>query len=236
MTSLNDDILSLFQNSVSADFQSDGTGSNTLLYPRGGFMAKKIIVLLAEGFEEVETITPIDYLRRAGIEVTVAAVGQETPLVKGAHDIQVAADTTLSALAAQKKLDAAAWDGVVVPGGLPGADNLAASAETGAFLKNMAGAGKLVSAICASPVRVLAPLGVLAGKKFTCYPGQEKFLDVNASSPGAELTPDRVVVDGNIITSRSAGTAGEFARAIVAELVGEAEAGKLAEKLLLPAP
>ncbi|MCL2374027.1 MAG: DJ-1/PfpI family protein [Treponema sp.] len=198
-------------------------------------MAKKVIVLLAEGFEEVEAITPIDYLRRAGIEVTVAAVGRENLLVKGSHGIQAAADAALRALAAEKKLVPEAWDAAVVPGGLPGADNLAACAETGAFLAAMNNAGKLVCSICASPVRVLAPLGLLAGKNFTCYPGQENFLDVNAFSPGAELRHDRVVIDGNIITSQGAGTAGEFALAIVAELAGKADAQKLAENLLLTA-
>jgi len=196
-------------------------------------MSKKALVLLAEGFEEVEALTPVDYLRRAGIEVTVAAAGTmcrgENLLVEGSHGIKAAADTTLEGMAAENKLGSADWDAVVVPGGLPGADNLAASAETGAFLKDMAGAGKLVCAICASPARVLAPLGLLAGKKFTCYPGEEE----KVSADSAEWKQDRVVVDGNIITSRGAGTAGEFACAIVAELVSEAEAKKLAERLLL---
>jgi len=201
-------------------------------------MSKKVVVLLADGFEEVEALTPIDYLRRVGIEVTSAAVGSfsrgSSPLfVRGSHDIQVAVDTSLETLAAEKKLDPSAWDGVVIPGGLPGADNLAASAETGAFLKSMAGAGKLVCAICASPARVLAPLGLLAGKKFTCYPGEEAKVLSGSASPGAEWKQDRVVVDGNIITSRGPGTAGEFACAIVAKLVSPADAEKLAERLLL---
>ncbi|MCL2232785.1 MAG: DJ-1/PfpI family protein [Treponema sp.] len=197
--------------------------------------AKKVLVLLAEGFEEVEAVTPVDYLRRAGIQVTAAAVGKtrgEGLLVKGSHDIQIAADTTLESLAAEGKLDAAFWDGVVVPGGLPGADNLAASKETGAFLKAMAAAGKLVCAICASPARVLAPLGLLAGKKFTCYPGEEAKV-LAADSPGAQWKEDRVVVDGAVITSRGAGTAGEFSCAIVAALVSEDAAEKLRGRLLL---
>jgi len=198
-------------------------------------MPKKVVVLLAEGFEEVEAITPIDYLRRAGIEVTVAAVGTkgESLLVKGSHDILVAADAALDSLAEAQKLDPAFWDAVVVPGGLPGADNLAASAEVAVFLKVMARAEKLVCAICASPARVLAPLGLLAGKKFSCYPGQEAVIPGGPAVAGAELTQDRVVVDGNIITSQGAGTAGEFACAIVAELTSEDDAKKLAEKLLL---
>ena len=88
----------------------------------------------------------------------------------------------------------------------------------------------MVAAICAAPARVLAPLGLLAGKKVTCYPGEEK----NASpSSGAEWKEDRVVIDGNLVTSRGAGTAGEFAAAIIGELIGAEEAKKLADKVLL---
>jgi 4-methyl-5(b-hydroxyethyl)-thiazole monophosphate biosynthesis len=89
-------------------------------------MAKKVIVLLAEGFEEVEAVTPIDYLRRAGVEVTVAAIGTSLA-VKGARGITVNADTSLQELARQNQTTAASWDAVVVPGGMPGSTNLAAS-------------------------------------------------------------------------------------------------------------
>ena len=202
-------------------------------------MPKKVIILLADGFEEVDAITPIDFLRRVGIEVTIAAVGAKAQeecclAVKGAHSIQVAVDVALETLLEQKKLDPSAWDGVVVPGGLPGADNLAASGETGAFLKAMAGAGKWVFAICAAPARVLSPLGLLAGKKFTCYPGEEKkVLATGSASAGAEWKQDRVVVDGNFITSRGPGTAGEFACAIITKLASEEESKKLAQGTLL---
>ena len=201
-------------------------------------MSKKAIVLLAEGFEEVEAVTPIDYLRRAGIEVTTAAIGPEASgknlTVKGSRGIQIIADTALESLLEEGKLVPDCWDAVVVPGGLPGADNLAASKETGTFLKAMAGAGKLVSAICASPAWVLSPLGLLTGKKFTCYPGaEEKALTPGSAGAGAEWKQDRVVVDGNIITSRGPGTAGEFACAIIGVLVNEAEAKSVAEKTLL---
>ena len=200
-------------------------------------MAKKVIVLLAEGFEEVEAVTPIDYLRRAGIEVTMAAVGANTrggnPVVAGSHGIQVAADITLENLSREGKLDPSGWDGVLVPGGLPGADNLAASRETGVFLKAMTAAGKWVCAICAAPARVLFPLGILAGKKFTCFPGEEGKVFASGAA-GADWKEDRVVVDGALITSRGAGTAGEFACAIIAKLVSETEAKKLAERVLLP--
>jgi 4-methyl-5(b-hydroxyethyl)-thiazole monophosphate biosynthesis len=198
-------------------------------------MAKKALVLLADGFEEVEAITPVDYLRRAGIEVTLAAIGR-SQTVMGSHSIPVAADTTLAELAerAQKKLnDASVYDAVVVPGGGTGAANLAASRETGAILKEMAASGKWVCAICASPAVVFAPLGILAGKKFTCYPGLEKEVRAESAAAGARWSEDRVVIDGNIITSRSAGTAGEFSAAIISKLVSEEAAGDLKAKVLL---
>ena len=190
------------------------------------FMTKKVIVLLAEGFEEVEAVTPIDYLRRAEIEITIAAVG-ETTAVKGAHGLKVCADVTLNSLLKEGKLSASAWSGVITPGGRPGSDNLAASGEVGEFLKEMHKAGKWLFAICSAPARVLAPLGLLKGKKFTCYPGEE------AKVTDAEWSKDRVVIDGNLITSRGAGTAGEFACAIIDKLIGAGEGGKIAEHVVL---
>jgi 4-methyl-5(b-hydroxyethyl)-thiazole monophosphate biosynthesis len=185
-------------------------------------MVKKAIVLLAEGFEEVETTTPITYLRRAGVEVTIAAIGNNLT-VKGARSVQINADTTLTELAPK----ASDWDAVIVPGGLKGAENLAASRETAALLKEMAAAGKLVCVICASPAIVLAPLELLKGKKFTCYPGmEEKVKDGHWSE-------ERVVIDGNIITSRAAGTAGEFAIAIIRQLLGGDSARKIADSVLV---
>ena len=199
-------------------------------------MPKKAIVLLAGGFEEVEAVTPIDYLRRAGIEVTTASVGngEGNLVVKGARGIPVVADAALEELAESGKLCPSEWDAVVVPGGLGGADNLASSTITGRFLKEMAKADRWICAICAAPARVLSPLGILAGKNFTCYPGEEeKVLAGGAASAGAKWSDERVVLDGNIITSRGAGTAAEFACAIIAKLVDEDEKIKLAEKVLL---
>jgi len=194
-------------------------------------MPKKVLVLLADGFEEVEAVTPIDYLRRSEIEVTTAAIGKSLT-VKGSHGIQIMADALLDSLLAEGKLLPSVWDGVVVPGGLPGSDNLAASRETGAFLTDMAAQGKLICAICAAPARVLSPLGLLKGKKFTCFPGEEeKVTAPSSASYGAQWKEDRVVVDGSFITSRGAGTAGEFACAIVDKLTGEGD--KLAKRVLL---
>jgi len=187
-------------------------------------MAKNAIVLLAEGFEEVEAVTPIDYLRRAGITVTIAAVGGNLS-VKGARGITVNADALLRDII--KQGGTAAFDVVVIPGGMPGATNIAASKEAGALITEMASAGKLICAICAAPAVVLAPLGLLSGKKFTCYPGMEEKVQ------GGKWTDERVAIDGSIITSRGAGTAGEFAIAIIERLLSQAEGDKIARAVLL---
>ncbi|MDR2029369.1 MAG: DJ-1/PfpI family protein [Treponema sp.] len=189
-------------------------------------MAKKVIVFLADGFEEVEAITPIDYLRRAGLEVLTVSIGGGTD-VKGARGVTVRADTSLAELKSQGQAGAASWDGVLLPGGMPGASNIAASGDAGALLKDMAAAGKLVCAICASPAVVLAPLGLLRDRRFTCFPGMEERVS------GAKWSEERVVIDGNIITSRAAGTAAAWAAAIIGKLVNEGEAKKLAEAVLL---
>ncbi|MDR0502783.1 MAG: DJ-1/PfpI family protein [Treponema sp.] len=186
-------------------------------------MTKKALVLLADGFEEVEAVTPIDYLRRAGVEVTTASVSADLIVTGRWGGIRITADTVLREIAGS----AGEWDAVILPGGIPGAENLAASKETVALLKEMATAGKLICAICASPAVVLFPLGLLDGKKFTCYPGMEEKLT------DALWLPDRVVADGNIITSQGAGTAGEFAIAIIEKLVDEAAVCKIAEAILL---
>ena len=193
-------------------------------------MPKNVLVLFAEGFEEVEAITPVDYLRRAGIDVTTAAIGKDL-VVRGSHGIRITADTCLASLLEGGTLTPASWDGVIVPGGLPGADNLAASKETGIFLKEMSASDKWVCAICASPARVLSPLGLLAGKQFTCFPGEEERI---SPSGMAGWKQDRVVIDGRLITSRGAGTAGEFACAIVESFLGKGEGKKIADKVLLP--
>ncbi|MFP3040623.1 DJ-1/PfpI family protein [Treponema primitia] len=186
-------------------------------------MVKKALVFLADGFEDVEAITPIDYLRRAGVELTTVSIGSELS-VQSARGVTVNADTTLEKLG---RANAADWDAVVVPGGGLGAENLAASKAVGSFIKAMAEAGKFVCAICAAPAVVLAPLGLLKDREFTCYPGMEEKVS------GATWKADRVVIDGKLITSRGAGTAGEFAVAIIEKLVSPAEAEKIAKSVLL---
>jgi 4-methyl-5(b-hydroxyethyl)-thiazole monophosphate biosynthesis len=182
-------------------------------------MSKKVVVLLANGFEEVEAVTPIDYLRRAGAEVTVAGVGGS--VITSSRGLSVRADVGVS------ELEDVPWDAVVVPGGMPGASNIAADAACVELIKNQVAAERLLAAICAAPAVVLAPLGLLAGRRFTCYPGRER--DVS----GARWSDARVVSDDHVITSRGAGTAGEWSVEIIAELFGEGEAKKISDAVLL---
>jgi 4-methyl-5(b-hydroxyethyl)-thiazole monophosphate biosynthesis len=190
-----------------------------------------VLLLLAEGFEEVESITPITFLRRAGIEVTTVSISGNL-IVKGARGVQITADTTLAEITGLPKSTGNDWDAVIIPGGLHGATNLAACEKTGVLLKEMNAAGKLICAICASPAVVLTPLGILSGKKFTCYPGFQDKIEKDTLNNGLWLE-DRVVIDGNIITSSAAGTAGEFSIAIIKKLLGEEAAKKTAESVLL---
>jgi len=195
-------------------------------------MNYKVLVLMADGFEDVEAVTPIDYLSRAGSEVITASVKNSREQCDGENlivtskwgGIKLIADTTLTELVKQGKYD---FDAVIIPGGIPGALNLAASEEANELIKEMAAAGKLICAICASPAVVLAPLGLISGRNYTCYPGfEEKVKD-------GKWSAERVVVDGNIITSRGAGTAGLFSIAIINKLFGESTGKRIANTLLL---
>jgi len=181
-------------------------------------MAKRAIVILAEGFEEIEAVTPIDIMRRAGIEVTVAGLaGYE---VKASRSVKIICDKKLSEAGDD-------FDACVFPGGLPGAENLAASKEVSALIEKMNHAQKIIAAICASPAVVLAPSGILDGKVATCYPGTEDNL-----KDKADYRQDNVVIDGNIITSRGPATALLFSLAIVEQLVGKEVAEKVSKATL----
>lgn len=174
-------------------------------------------VLFADGFEEIEAITQVDILRRAGIEVYTAGVtGKE---VVGGHEIRI--DTDLTADELPSDLDV-----LVIPGGSRGAENIAASPEAMGLVRRQLQSGKLVAAICAAPAVVLGDL--IGERRFTCYPGFEDRVKVGT------FTTDRVVKDGNLITSRAPGTAAEFALAIVREIVGEKAATDLAAKTIQP--
>lgn len=180
---------------------------------------KTACILLAEGFEEVEALTPADYLRRAGIEVTL--VGIASKIVRGSHGITVQADAGSEALQRE-------YDAVVLPGGMPGARNLAESAAVRACIERHHRDGKLIAAICAAPAVVLhGACDLLKGKKFTGYPGSED------SVRGAIFVSERVVIDGALITSRGPGTAGEFSIAIIAALENQQKAEEVAKHALL---
>jgi 4-methyl-5(b-hydroxyethyl)-thiazole monophosphate biosynthesis len=198
-------------------------------------MGKKALVFLADGFEEVEAVTPIDYLRRSGVEVVIAAIGVSLS-VTGSHGITITADTTIGALIESQTLNSAGWDCVFVPGGMPGASNLAACVPAGKFYQEMAKAGKITAAICASPTVFLAPLGLLEGKRFTCYPEMEKGPKggaINSGAGGGNWLEERVVIDGGLITSRAVGTAAEFALALVERMAGSDAAKNLKAATLL---
>lgn len=177
----------------------------------------KIALLLAEGFEEVEAVTPADFLDRAGVEVLITGITGKR--IKGAHGITISAEYTLSELPGD-------IDGVVIPGGMPGSENVAASDPAIDLIKRLNREGKLVAAICAAPAVVLEKAGVLEGKQATCYPGFEKRFTKTAFSN------ERVVVDGNIVTSRAPGTAAEFALTLVGILAGKEEVEKIYQATL----
>ncbi|MEX0734816.1 MAG: DJ-1 family glyoxalase III [Steroidobacteraceae bacterium] len=168
---------------------------------------KRVLVPLAEGFEELETVTIVDILRRAGVEVVVASLAGSP--VTGAHGIRLSADTPLGALAEQE------FDMIALPGGMPGAEHLKKDARIAEIVRRLHGKGRPVAAICAAPM-VLAAAGVLDGRRATSYPGFLK------DAERTTVVADAVVVDGGVITSRGPGTALDFALTLVEELVGPA--------------
>jgi protein deglycase len=182
---------------------------------------KKVCVLLAKGCEEVEAITPIDYLSRAGAEVITAGIGGAQ--IQGAHGIIITAQTELSHIQSDD------FDCIVIPGGGPGSAAIAADAQSRSFIKRHAEDGKMIAAICAAPALVLGEAcGLMVGKRFTCYPGME------ARVPGGLFTEGRVVQDGQFITSRGPACAGEFSIAIVRALISGSAADQLASAILQP--
>ena len=181
---------------------------------------KKVIVMLADGFEEIEALAPVDLLRRAGIEVVT--VGAE--LVKGSRGISVATDLRVKELFEDLEKNGLP-DAVIVPGGLLGTKNLAACSKAQNLILKMWEEKKFVCAICAAPVIVLSPLGILKNKNFTCYPTMENDFNQFAGDnwqekvSGAIHHTENVVIDENLITSRGAGTALDFSFAIIEGLV-----------------
>lgn len=173
---------------------------------------KKALVLLAPGFEEIETITVVDILRRAGIDVTMAGT-IDGPII-GSRRIRVMADISMD-----QALDRD-FNMVVLPGGQPGTKHLGKDPRVKKILDHAVARETSVSAICAAP-SILNMFGFLSGKKATSHPSVRSMME------GVDYSEDRVVVDGNWITSRSPGTAMEFAFCLVEHLVGKEKAKEL---------
>ncbi len=179
---------------------------------------KQVSVFLAEGFEEVEAVTPIDYLRRAGLSVTVTAISSRT--LQSSRKLTVVCDNTIETASYEELPDL-----VVLPGGMPGSSNLAASVALRDLVTRMFSAGRLVAAICAAPAVALGQWGLLDGYRWTCFPGME-------GGFGGRHTAERLVRDRNLITARGAGVAEEFSLKLVEELCGRESAAKIRSSIM----
>jgi 4-methyl-5(b-hydroxyethyl)-thiazole monophosphate biosynthesis len=186
---------------------------------KGGYMQNKVLLILARGFEEIEAITAIDILRRAGIETTVA--GLDSELITGSHNIPIKCDTILA------EVDQQEYSHLVLPGGQPGTNNLEDDDRVLQLITDFNRQNKVVAAICAAPT-VLQAAGILAGKRITSYPAErQNFISSNYAD-------DKVVQDNNIITSRGVGTAIDFALTLVENIKGREIRRNIAEKILWP--
>ena len=189
-----------------------------------GMENKKAIVPLADGFEEIEAVTIIDVLRRAGVEVAVAALDGDSLDVEGAHNICVVADMTFDEL---DPAFTASADALVLPGGMKAMEAFKADERIMGMVRSFHARGKIVAAVCASPV-VLHAAGVLKGKNAVCHPS------VRAQLADISIPDKRVVRDNNIITATGAGTTMEFALKIVEALTTKETAAELAAKMQVP--
>ena len=170
----------------------------------------KAVIFFAPGLEECEGLLCVDILRRAGVEVTIAAVGGEK-IVKSARQISVVADALAEEL-----------DACILPGGIPGVPNLKADATVRRVCRDFAAEGKVVAAICAAPT-ALAAFGVLNGKKATVYPG----MDADLTAAGASYTGLPLTIDGSIVTGEALGAAIPFALALARILAGADAANRV---------
>ncbi len=180
-------------------------------------MKSVVYVLLADGFEELEALAPVDLLRRAGAVVETVAVG-ENKIVTGARGVPVVADISMG------QINFSAMRMVVLPGGFPGYENLYKSHKVCELLRRAAESEKEIAAVCGAPT-VLGRLGLLRGRKATCYPGMESLL-------GCETLSQAVVEDGTLITSRGAGTSLDFALALVARVVSPEKAAEIRKSIV----
>lgn len=181
----------------------------------------RVLVPLAEGCEELEAVTIIDLLRRAGIEVVSAGL-TEGPIT-ASRGVVLLPDTTLHEALEHD------YDMVVLPGGLPGADHLDDDPRIGELLKKMASRDKFIAAICAAP-KILANDGLLAGRLATSFPGVIEKMNV----PDMTFSEDSVVQDGSVITSRGPGTAMDFALVLIENLMGRDVRDDVEDKLQRP--
>lgn len=178
-------------------------------------------IFLADGFEEIEALTAVDVMRRAGMDVKTVSINPSRH-VTGAHGVEVMADSIF----ADNDYTGAEW--LVTPGGMPGTKNLAGYRPLTTLLTNHAAAGGKIAAICAAPALILSPLGLLDGQKATCYKGMEQMC-----SPAVQMVDAPVVSLDRIITGQGPAAATRFALAIVANSMGEAIAADVAAAMLL---
>lgn len=180
---------------------------------------KTFYLFLAEGFEEMEALTQVDILRRAGMPIkTVSVTGVLT--VTGAHGVPVIADMVF------EELNEDDIEMIILPGGMPGTTNLDKHEGLSKLIMDFAAAGKPLSAICAAPM-VFGKRGLLKGKRVTCYPGFEKYLE------GAEFTAGKLNIDGNFITAKGPGIASDFGFAIVEKYQGIEKVWDLKQQMIV---
>jgi protein deglycase len=187
----------------------------------GSAMMKRVVVPLAHGFEEIETVTVVDILRRAGISVTVAGVETGSPpgAIEGRTGIRLVPDLSID------RVKVSDFDMIVLPGGLKGAQTLQKDTRVARLLRVLQDNDRYIAAICAAPI-VLAAHGMIAGRKLTSHPSVREQLS------GAIYDEGRVVIDGRLVTSRGPGTAMEFAMALVEILMGRQKVEEINQGVL----
>lgn len=176
-----------------------------------------IVTLLANGFEEIEALTPVDILKRAGLNVVTCGISGL--VITGSHGIKVQADLL------PEDIDINEVDMLILPGGMPGATNIDSHPFTDVLIDAVLKKDGRIAAICAAPL-VLGRRGLLVGKRATCYPGFEAELE------GADVTGDGVVTDGNITTAKGMGVALEFSKELVRLVLGEAKAKEISAAIM----
>ena len=182
-----------------------------------------VTLFLADGFEEIEALCPLDLLRRAGVEILTVGVGSKT--IRGAHGIVVTADITTRE--AEKLLKTEKIEMVILPGGMPGTLNLKADRVVNEFIDRAYDDGKYLAAICAAP-SILGEKRILNGCEAICFPGFEDSLS------GAKISGKSVVRDGNIITAKGMGVALEFGLELVSVFCGDEKAMELRASVQAP--